>query len=114
MAPINAPSSTEKKPDRLNTPAVMLPPNSSMTKATPRLAQNGWSCQRMLESRLQHQSADSQCATAKQRRQRLGQTGFPKDEAPACLLPLSTEQDTENIGRRNRNRPHQQIARKKQ
>ena len=77
-------------------------------------AQNGWSCQRILESRLQHQSADSQCATAKQRRQRLGQTGFPKDEAPACLLPLSTEQDTENIGRRNRNRPYQQIARKKQ
>ena len=38
QAPINAPSSTEKKPDRLNTPAVMLPPNSSMTKATPRLA----------------------------------------------------------------------------
>lgn len=38
MAPINAPSSTEKKPDRLNAPAVMLPPNSSMTKATPRLA----------------------------------------------------------------------------
>lgn len=75
-------------------------------------AQNGWSCQRILESRLQHQSADSQCATAKQRRQRLGQTGFPKDEAPACLLPLSTEQDTENIGRRNRNRPYQQIARK--
>ena len=119
MAPINAPSSTEKKPDRLNTPAVMLPPNSSMTKATPRLApalmpRMDGPASGFLESRLQHQSADSQCATAKQRRQRLGQTGFPKDEAPACLLPLSTEQDTENIGRRNRNRPHQQIARKKQ
>ena len=38
MAPINAPSSTEKKPDKLNAPAVMLPPNSNMTKATPRLA----------------------------------------------------------------------------
>lgn len=38
MAPTNAPASTEKKPERLKVPAVMLPPNSSITNATPRLA----------------------------------------------------------------------------
>lgn len=38
MAPTNAPANTEKKPDRLNVPADMLPPKNNITKATPKLA----------------------------------------------------------------------------
>ena len=38
MAPTNAPANTEKKPDRLNVPADMLPPKNNITNATPKLA----------------------------------------------------------------------------
>ena len=38
IAPMKAPARTDRNPERLNVPAVTLPPNSSMTKATPRLA----------------------------------------------------------------------------
>ena len=38
IAPTNAPANTEKKPDKLNVPADMLPPKNSITNATPRLA----------------------------------------------------------------------------
>ena len=38
MDPINAPIMTEIKPDKVNTPAVIVPAPASMTKATPRLA----------------------------------------------------------------------------
>ena len=36
--PMKAPSITEKKPDKVNTPVAMLPPPASITNATPRLA----------------------------------------------------------------------------
>ena len=38
IAPTKAPANTEKKPDKLKVPADMLPPNSSITNATPKLA----------------------------------------------------------------------------
>ena len=38
MDPINAPIMTEIKPDKVNTPAVIVPAPASMTRATPRLA----------------------------------------------------------------------------
>ncbi len=38
MAPAKAAASTAMKPDSDTLPAVMLPPSSSMTNATPRLA----------------------------------------------------------------------------
>ena len=36
--PMKAPSITEKKPDKVNTPVAMLPPLANITNATPRLA----------------------------------------------------------------------------
>ena len=38
IAPAKAPANTARKPDILKTPAVILPPPSNITKATPRLA----------------------------------------------------------------------------
>ena len=38
MYPINAPIMTEIKPDKVNTPAVLVPAHASMTPATPHLA----------------------------------------------------------------------------
>lgn len=38
MAPMNAPVMMEKKPEMVYSPAVMVPPMKSMTRATPRLA----------------------------------------------------------------------------
>ena len=38
MAPAKAPSNMEKKPEKLKPAAVMLPPKSSITTATPRPA----------------------------------------------------------------------------
>ena len=38
MAPTKAPASREKKPERLNEPAVTLPPNNKVTSATPKPA----------------------------------------------------------------------------
>ena len=36
--PTNAPNITEKKLDKLNTPAARVPPPANITKATPKLA----------------------------------------------------------------------------
>ena len=38
MEPMNAPIMTEIKPDKVNTPAVIVPAPASMTRATPKLA----------------------------------------------------------------------------
>lgn len=38
MEPMNAPIMTDRNPDKVNTPAVIVPAPASMTKATPKLA----------------------------------------------------------------------------
>ncbi len=38
MDPMNAPIMTERNPDKVNTPAVIVPAPASMTRATPKLA----------------------------------------------------------------------------
>ena len=61
MEPMNAPIMTDRNPDKVNTPAVIVPAPASMTKATPKLAprtdsQYGRVGQRIIECGLQHQS----------------------------------------------------------
>jgi len=115
MAPTNAPANTEKKPDRLNVPADMLPPKHNITKATPKLAPelmpkidgpaNGF-----LKAVC---NINPQTANALPQSNAVKAWGkLPYDKTPACFFPFVSHQDTEYIGYRNRNRPYQQISHK--
>ena len=73
-------------------------------------AQNRRTCQRILESCLQHQSTNSQRTPAEQCCHGLRQTSFPHDKTPTCLPAFTSKKYMKDIGYGNRNRSHQQIS----
>ena len=115
MEPMNAPIMTDRNPDKVNTPAVIVPAPASMTKATPKLAPElmpkyGRIGQRIIECGLQHQSRCCECHSAKEGGNGLRQAGFPDYETPTRLFYFIACKDMPHRLGRNVYRTEQQVG----
>ena len=106
MEPMNAPIMTDRNPDKVNTPAVIVPAPASMTKATPKLAPE------LIPSMegSANQSRCCECHSAKEGGNGLRQAGFPDYETPTRLFYFIACKDMPHRLGRDVYRAEQQVG----
>ena len=110
MEPMNAPIMTDRNPDKVNTPAVIVPAPASMTKATPKLAPELIPSMEGSAKGLLNVVCNISPDAAKEGGNSLRQTGFPDYETPTRLFYFIACKDMPHRIGRDVYRTEQQVG----